>query len=96
MSQIVLEPEITDGSSMLGRWMVLIFNNETNSMDEVVDILMIATQCDLNEAMIETWEANAFGKAAVHFSTCRTECDAVAAIISSIGVKTEVAREWRD
>ena len=96
MSQIVLEPNVTDGSTRLGRWMVLIFNNDTNSMDEVVDILMIATQCDLDEAMMETWEADTYGKAPVHFSIHRSECQEIAAKISSIGVKTEVAPEWED
>jgi ATP-dependent Clp protease adaptor protein ClpS len=72
---------------------VVIHNNETNSVDEVVNILMIATDCDLEEAMIETWEAHHFGKANVHFAA-KPVCEEAAQVISSIGVKTEVQPEW--
>jgi ATP-dependent Clp protease adaptor protein ClpS len=64
-------------------------------MDEVMEILMRATQCKADEAAIETWEAHHYGKAPVHFAS-RDECDSAALIISSIGVKTEVSREWKD
>ncbi len=75
--------------------MVTIFNNETNSLDEVVGILMRATGCDVSEAEIETWEAHHHGKAPVHFANEAT-CNEVASIISSIGVKTTVTPEWED
>lgn len=73
--------------------MVVIFNNDTNSMDEVVSVLMIATGCDLEEATIEMWEAHTFGKAGVHFAA-KDECEYVAGIIGSVGIKTEVTQEW--
>ena len=95
MSQSVVEPEIQDTHSGTGRWMVVIYNNETNSMEEVVHVLIRATGCDVEEAEIETWEAHTFGKAPVHFAA-KEECDAAAQIISSIGIKTEVALEWKD
>ena len=75
--------------------MVVIFNNETNSMDEVVEILMTATECSVQEAFTEMWEADHYGKASVHFASVG-ECHEVARIISSIGVKTEVCPEWID
>jgi ATP-dependent Clp protease adapter protein ClpS len=75
--------------------MVVIFNNDTNSMEDVVEVLMRATGCDIQEAYIETWEAHTFGKAPVHFSA-REECEEAAAEISAIGVKTEVCPEWED
>ncbi|MFZ4508858.1 MAG: ATP-dependent Clp protease adaptor ClpS [Fimbriimonas sp.] len=90
----ILEPELND-QSHIGRWMVVIFNNETNSYDEVIEILMRSTKCDLEEAMIETWEAHHYGKAPVHFAS-QSECDRIAAMIASIGVGTEVCREWED
>jgi ATP-dependent Clp protease adapter protein ClpS len=95
MSQVVLEPEIVDAETGAGRWMVLMFNNDTTSMDEVVDILMRATGCDVEEAVIEMWEAHTFGKASVHFAS-KLECEEVASVINSIGVKTQVTREWED
>ena len=95
MSQTVLEPQRLEDGAGFGRWMVVIFNNDTNSMDEVVEILVRATGCDLEEAAIEAWEAHTYGKAPVHFAA-KAECDEAAAIIGTIGVKTEVAKEWND
>ena len=96
MSQTVLEPRSTDDSVSGSRWMVVIHDNPINSMDEVVDILMEATLCGLEEASIEMWEAHTFGKAPVHFHADRSECHRVATVISSIGIKTEVSPEWND
>lgn len=93
MSQTILQPEVTGPGIGSGRWMVVIFNNETNSMDEVIEVLVMATGCDIQEAYIEMWEAHTYGKAPVHFSS-REDCDRAAEIISLIGVKTEVTLEW--
>lgn len=95
MSQTILEPEQAAASLRAPRWKVVIFNNDTNSFGEVISILIKATGCDMGEAMIETWEADTYGKADVHFAS-RHECDTAAKTISSIGVKTEVAPEWTD
>jgi ATP-dependent Clp protease adapter protein ClpS len=95
MSHSLLELELLGADVGAGRWMVVIFNNETNSMEEVVEILMVATGCNEQEAEIEMWEAHTFGKAAVHFAT-KIECEEAARIIASVGIKTEVAREWND
>jgi ATP-dependent Clp protease adaptor protein ClpS len=95
MSQVVLEPEVVDPGTGAGRWMVVIFNNDDTTMEEVVDILMRATRCDLEEASIEMWEAHTFGKASVHFAS-KEECEEAASIIQTVGVKTEVRQEWDD
>ena len=95
MSQTLSVPEIADGSTGRGRWMTTIFNNEANSMDQVVRVLMRATGCDEEEAEIEMWEAHTYGKAPVHFAS-RTECEKAAEVIGSIGVRTEVTPEWDD
>jgi len=39
-----------------GGWIVIVFNNEVNTWEEVVSILMLATKCSLDEAEMETWE----------------------------------------
>lgn len=75
--------------------MAVIYNNDFNTFDEVVLVLMHATGCDLQEASIETWEAHTFGKAAVHFDT-KEACERVARMIAVIGVRTEVMPEWDD
>lgn len=91
----LLEREPVRDSPGTERWMVVIHNNETNSFGEVVAILMVATGCDFREAMTETWEADTFGRASVHFAP-KPECELVAEIIGRIGVKTEVFPEWQD
>jgi ATP-dependent Clp protease adaptor protein ClpS len=92
----VLEPQISDGDGLgQGRWMVVIYNNDHNSMEEVMSVLMHATGCDAEEAYIEMWEAHTYGKAPVHFAD-QEECGRVAAIIGSIGLTTTVCREWED
>lgn len=78
-----------------GRFMVLIFNNDHTDYETVIRVLMEATGCDVQEASIETWEAHHYGKASVHFAG-EAACYAVAAIINSVGVQTEVQREWND
>ena len=96
LSPTILPETIQPGSGQGGgRWMVVIYNNDYNSVEEVIDVLVQATGCNVQEAEIETWEAHTYGKAPVHFST-KAECENAAAVISRIGVKTEVAPEWED
>jgi len=95
MSQTVLEPQATDNKALSGRWMAVIFDNDTTYVGKVVETLMRATRCTQEEALMETWEAQAFGKACVHFAA-RQECDEIARIMRSIGVVTEVSPEWND
>ncbi len=95
MSVELLDPQLDDLGTGSGGWMVVIYNNDHTNMDDVIDILMRATHCDAEEAYIETWEAHTFGKAPVHFGG-REVCDEAAAVISSIGVKAEVMKEWND
>jgi len=95
MSQTILEPEVQGPETGNGRWMVVIYNNDHTSMDTVIEVLMRATGCDMQEAYIEMWEAHTFGKAPVHFAA-KEECDEAATTISAVGVKTEVAPEWAE
>jgi ATP-dependent Clp protease adapter protein ClpS len=95
MSQTVLQPDLELSQTRAPRWMVVIYNNETNSSEQVIEVLIQATGCGIEEAAIETWEAHTFGKAPVHFSG-KDECEAAAVLISSIGVRTVVAPEWND
>ena len=95
MSQTAIKPQIDRPGVSTGRWMVVIYNNDYTPFDMVILALVRATGCDLREAQTETWEAEHYGKAAVHFAA-KTECEKAADIISSIGVKTEVTPEWTD
>lgn len=95
MNTPLLLPELGDVAIKSGRWMVTIYNDNITPYELVVRTLMSATQCSLEEASIETWEAHNFGKAPVHFAG-ETECRLVADSIEKIGVKVEVGPEWTD
>ena len=88
---------VVDQSALTGaaRWKVTIFNDDNILRDDVFEALLRATGCDAQEAEIEIWEAERYGKAPVHFAN-RAECESAAWIIGRIGVKTEVSLEWDD
>lgn len=69
-------------------WIVTVFNNDINTYAEVILILMIATQCTEEEAYIEAWEIDNFGKCVVHRSS-EAECTRAADIIAQIGIAVE-------
>ncbi len=94
MSQTLQQPDISENGTS-GRWMTLIFDNDHTPLELVILTLIVATKCDVQEAEMEAWEAQAYGKAPVHFST-ETECQAVAQMMENIGVKTAVQPEWDD
>lgn len=83
--------ELEDGPGM-GRWIVTVYNNDHNTWEEVITILMIATGCDLDEAMTETWEVDNLGRSVVHHGG-EEECNQVAEIIAQIGIRVEVTEE---
>lgn len=87
--------ESQQSSDYGGRFAAIIYNNDANSFDEVIDIIMLATSCGMEEAQIETWEAHTYGQAPVHFAS-EAECLRVATTIASIGVRTEVRKEWEN
>lgn len=90
---VIEKPEVTDGSTSGGdHWVVVVFNNDHNTWDEVVGILMTATGCSADEADMETWEIDNLGKSVVHHGE-RDECEDAAEIIRSIGIRVEVNAE---
>lgn len=96
MSQTVVLPDLlNDGPSTQGRWMLVIFNNDTTGFDEVILALIEGTGCDIQEAAIEAWEAHTYGEAPVHFGT-ESVCIQAAEPLARIGVRTDVRPEWPD
>ncbi len=73
-------------------WIVRVFNNDVNTEEEVIAILMVATRCTLQEAEMETWEVHFLGSSVVHHGP-ETDCREVAAIISQIGIRVEVSAD---
>ena len=77
------------------RFMTVIYNNDYTPQDVVLLVLMRATGCSTEEAYMEMWEAEHYGKASVHFAD-EKECRRVATIIEGVGVKATVEPEWDD
>ena len=73
-------------------WIVVVYDNEHNTVEEVTFILMLATGCTDKEAEIETWEVHHLGKSVVH-NAAEQECLRVAEIIGTIGIQVEVIKE---
>lgn len=89
-----LLPEVDDAvDEGLDRgWVVTVWDNDYNTWDEVVAILMRATGCGVDEAQMETWEVDQLGKSVVHHGG-EKECRRVARIISTIGIRVTVTKE---
>lgn len=85
-------PDIGDKNSTGGHYVVVVYNNDINTWDEVVNILMQATGCPMDEAEMETWEVDNLGKSVVHHGD-QDECESVAAVIRQIGIRVEVIEE---
>jgi ATP-dependent Clp protease adaptor protein ClpS len=84
-------PEVLDSNvTGHGGWIVTVFNNDYNTWDEVVFILMAATGCDEEEANIETWEIDNLGRSVVHQGP-KEICETAAEIIAKIGIRVEVS-----
>ncbi len=75
-----------------GEFVVIVFDNPVNTFEEVEQILRVATGCTLREAKLETWEVHHLGKSVVHHAS-EEECQRVAAVIRTIGIKVEVVEE---
>jgi len=90
----VIEPETqeNDTGSRHGGWIVTVYDNDYNTFVEVISILIIATGCTQEEAMMETWEIHNLGKSVVHYGK-KQECERVAKVISRIGIRVEVSEE---
>ena len=84
-------PDLNDAEReiQIGEFIVIVFNNATNTFDEVISILQKATGCSLEEAEMETWEVHNTGRSVVHHGD-RAECERAAAVIASIGIKVAV------
>ena len=73
-------------------WIVTVFDNDHNTYEEVMKILMIATGCTAEEAYMEAWEIDHMGKSVVHYAG-EKECRETADIIAKIGITVLVSEE---
>ncbi len=75
------------------KWIVTVYNNESNTYEEVMTILMIATNCDADEAYMETWEIDHLGRSVVHRGD-ELDCSRVATVIGTIGIHVEAGPDF--
>lgn len=73
-------------------FIVRVYNNDSNTYEEVMTVLMLATSCDADEAYMEAWEIDHLGSSVVH-SGSESVCEKAAQIISTIGIRVEVQKE---
>ncbi|MCW5937729.1 MAG: ATP-dependent Clp protease adaptor ClpS [Fimbriimonadaceae bacterium] len=73
-------------------WIVTVFNNDVNTYEEVMTVLILATACDQEEAYIEAWEIDHFGQCVVHRAD-ENECRLAAEVIATIGIRVEASPE---
>lgn len=87
-------PRLDDASLEQGDygWIVTVYDNDTNTYEEVMAILMIATSCDEAEAFIEAWEIDHLGRSVVHHGS-EEACLKAARIIATIGIGVEATQE---
>ncbi|MBV6458092.1 MAG: hypothetical protein HONBIEJF_01215 [Fimbriimonadaceae bacterium] len=91
---VIERPEIADSGTATGRgeWIVTVYNNDYNTYDQVIGILVVATRCSMDEASMETWEVDHLGQSVVHQAS-EEECRKVASVISTIGIRVDVTKE---
>lgn len=73
-------------------FIVIVYDNDYNTEEQVIHILQVATSCPLDEAEMETWEVHHLGKSVVHHGG-KEECERAAGVIRTIGIRVEVMEE---
>ncbi len=86
-----LEPEITEGSDTSGPYVVILYNCDCHSFDEVIGQLQKAAGHSLEKALEIAVEAHVRGRAIAYTGTS-DECERVAAILRAIRLQVETDR----
>ena len=82
--------DISDSSDTSGEsWRVVVFNNETNSFQEVIDILVVAIRCSTEKAEAFASEIHHRGLSVVYMGS-KIRCEKISSIIATIGIKVLV------
>lgn len=95
-ASIVIESPVEETYKVPGfadHWIVTVYDNDYNTVEQVMMILMLATGCSAEEAYMETWEIDNLGRSVVHRGS-EVECREAAEIIAKIGISVEATPEW--
>ena len=85
------EDDLRDRAEISGPWIVILYNCECHTFDDVERILQKATGCSLEKAQAIAIEVDTRGRA-ICFSGTQEECERVARIIASIRLQVETDR----
>lgn len=85
------EDDVRDGADIRGPWIVILYNCDCHTFEDVEVILQKATGCSLEDAQAIAIEVDTRGRA-ICFSGTQEECDRVAKIIASIRLQVETDR----
>jgi ATP-dependent Clp protease adaptor protein ClpS len=93
MMETIVRPEIEDATDthLGGPWVVILYNDDYHSFDQVILQLQKATGCDLNTAVAITAEAHNSGRAIAYTGT-QEECERVAGVLRQIRLQVETDR----
>lgn len=83
--------DIRSGAEITGPWIVILYNCECHTFDDVIGILQKATGCTREKGKVIADEVDSKGRA-ICFSGSHEECERVAAIIASIRLQVETDR----
>ncbi len=83
--------DIRDGAEINGPWIVILYNCDCHTFDDVIGILQKATGCSVEKGFQIALEVHTKGRAICYSGTLE-ECDRVAGIISSIRLQVETDR----
>ena len=83
--------DIRSGADIQGPWIVILYNCDCHTFEQVEYILQKATGCSLEKAKAIAMEVHTKGRS-ICFSGDREECERVAAIIASIRLQVETDR----
>ena len=74
-----------------GDWVVILYNCDCHTFEDVIDVLQRATGCTEDVAEFLAYKVHLDGRAIV-FRSNRDKCERVAGIIGSIGLQVETDR----
>ena len=88
----IYETETDEKTSVHLPFMVILFNDDYHSFDEVITQLLKATKCSFDKARALTFEVHVKGKAIV-FHGSLNDCLKVSSILEEIELHTQVVSE---
>ncbi len=85
---LVIE-QIDDQNSPVDPWIVVLYNDEIHTFEEVISQLIKATKCTTNQAELWAWTVHSKGKVAV-FEGEFEKCLRVSGVLKEIQLVVEV------